>query len=150
MMWTCDFFQGDEENNQPEIYPLILISMDGFRWDYTERTDTPNFDILIENKRVDILQDVAKKYTFLFDQMNKTEVATVTTAVPLTKELEAKVLAKVKELTGNDVSLENKIDESIIGGFILRVGDLQYNASIANKLNTLKREFTNNTYVSKL
>ena len=108
------------------------------------------FDILIENKRVDILQDVAKKYTFLFDQMNKTEVATVTTAVPLTKELEAKVLAKVKELTGNDVSLENKIDESIIGGFILRVGDLQYNASIANKLNTLKREFTNNTYVSKL
>ena len=102
------------------------------------------FDILIENKRVDILQDVAKKYTFLFDQMNKTEVATVT------KELEAKVLAKVKELTGNDVSLENKIDESIIGGFILRVGDLQYNASIANKLNTLKREFTNNTYVSKL
>ena len=48
MMWTCDFFQGDEENNQPEIYPLILISMDGFRWDYTERTDTPNFDFLIE------------------------------------------------------------------------------------------------------
>ena len=48
MMWTCDFFQGDEENNQSEIYPLILISMDGFRWDYTERTDTPNFDFLIE------------------------------------------------------------------------------------------------------
>ena len=48
MMWTCDFFQGDEENNQPKIYPLILISMDGFRWDYTERTDTPNFDFLIE------------------------------------------------------------------------------------------------------
>ena len=48
MMWTCDFFQGDEENNQPESYPLILISMDGFRWDYTERTDTPNFDFLIE------------------------------------------------------------------------------------------------------
>jgi len=47
-MWTCNFFQGDEENNHSEIYPLILISMDGFRWDYTERTDTPNFDILIE------------------------------------------------------------------------------------------------------
>ena len=48
MMWKCNFFQGDEENNQSEIYPLILISMDGFRWDYTERTDTPNFDFLIE------------------------------------------------------------------------------------------------------
>ena len=32
----------------------------------------------------------------------------------------------------------------IIGGFILRVGDLQYNASVANQLNKLKREFTLN------
>ena len=48
MMWTCDLFQGEEDKDQPEIYPLILISMDGFRWDYTERTDTPNFDFLIE------------------------------------------------------------------------------------------------------
>ena len=108
------------------------------------------FDILIDNKRLDALGDVAKTYVFLYDKMNKTEVATVTTAVPLTKELEGKVLAKVKELTGNDVTLENKIDESIIGGFILRVGDLQYNASIANKLNNLKREFSNEAYVSKL
>ena len=58
-------------------------------------------------------------------------------------ELEEKVLAKVKELTGSSkVSLEHKIDESIIGGFILRIGDLQYNASIANKLATIKREFS--------
>lgn len=48
MMWACDLLQGDVENDQSEIYPLILISMDGFRWDYTERTDTPNFDFLIE------------------------------------------------------------------------------------------------------
>ena len=60
-----------------------------------------------------------------------------------TADLETKILAKVSELTGNKVSIENKIDENIIGGFVLRVGDLQYDASIANKLNSLKREFTN-------
>jgi F-type H+-transporting ATPase subunit delta len=49
----------------------------------------------------------------------------------------------VTKATGNKVTLENKIDESIIGGFVLRVGDTQYDASIANKLNGLKREFTN-------
>jgi F-type H+-transporting ATPase subunit delta len=53
-------------------------------------------------------------------------------------------LAKVKELTKKDVEVINIIDESILGGFILRVGDIQYNASIANKLNNLKREFTLN------
>jgi F-type H+-transporting ATPase subunit delta len=37
----------------------------------------------------------------------------------------------------------NIVDPTIIGGFILRVGDQQYNASVANKLNELKREFAN-------
>ena len=100
-------------------------------------------DILIENRRINILKEVAEKYFLLYDELKGKEVAVVTTAVPLNGALEKKVLAKVKELTGNDVSIENKIDESIVGGFILRVGDLQYNASIANKLSNLKREFIN-------
>ncbi|AXT57375.1 ATP synthase F1 subunit delta [Aquimarina sp. AD1] len=101
------------------------------------------FDTLIENKRVSLLDNVAKQYIVLFDQLNNTQVAKVTTAVPLDKTLSSKVLAKVKELTGNEATIENVIDESIIGGFILRVGDLQYNASIANKLTSLKRELSN-------
>ncbi len=98
---------------------------------------------LADNKRVELLQEVAFKYIVQYEKMKGEEVAVVTTAVPLTEALEKKVLAKVKELTGNKVSLDNKIDESIVGGFILRIGDLQYDASVANKLNTLKREFTN-------
>ncbi len=101
------------------------------------------FDTLIINKRIDLLDDVAKQYIVLFDQSNATQVATVTTAVPLSKDLEIKVLDKVKELTGNKATIENVIDENIIGGFILRVGDLQYNASILNKLTSLKRELSN-------
>jgi len=101
-------------------------------------------DILVANKRVDLLDDVAAQYGILFDASQGKEKAVVTTAVPLTDALRDKVLQKVKELTGNQVTIENKIDESIIGGFILRVGDLQYNASIANQLNTLKRTFSQN------
>lgn len=101
-------------------------------------------DTLITNKRLPLLGDVALKYNQLFDELTGTQIAQVTTAVPLTDELKVKVLAKVKELTGKDVEVKNTIDESILGGFILRVGDIQYNASIANKLNKLKREFTLN------
>ncbi|WP_405208831.1 ATP synthase F1 subunit delta [Aquimarina sp. LLG6339-5] len=101
------------------------------------------FDVLIENKRVSLLDNVAKQYIVLFDQLNNTQVAKVTTAVPLNKALSTMVQSKVKELTGNEATIENVIDESIIGGFILRVGDLQYNASIANKLTSLKRELSN-------
>ena len=105
---------------------------------------TDLFDVLIANKRVDILNDITIHYSILFDAFKGKEVAKVTTAVPLTKELEAKVLTKVKELTNKEVTLENIVDESIIGGFILRVGDKQYNASVSNKLNKLKKEFTLN------
>ena len=60
------------------------------------------------------------------------------------KDLKKQVLAKAKALTGKDVEVENIIDETILGGFILRIGDVQYNASIANQLNKLKQEFTLN------
>ncbi|MFK7812718.1 MAG: ATP synthase F1 subunit delta [Maribacter sp.] len=99
--------------------------------------------MLVDNKRVSMLQDVASKYLILNEKLKGKDIAFVTTAVPLTADLEKKILAKVVEMTGNKVTIENKIDESIIGGFVLRVGDLQYDASIANKLSSLKREFTN-------
>ena len=99
---------------------------------------------LITNKRIDILNDVALKYTQLFDESKGIEVATVTTAVELNDALKTQVLAKAKELTGKDIEVKNIVDENIIGGFILRIGDIQYNASIANQLNKLKREFSIN------
>ena len=99
--------------------------------------------MLVDNKRLSMLNEVATKYLILNEQLKGKDVAIVTTAVPLTADLETKVLAKVSELTGNKVSIENKIDKNIIGGFVLLVCYLQYDASIANKLNSLKREFTN-------
>ena len=39
---------GKHDNFKEPTTPLILISMDGFRWDYFDKTDTPNFDILIK------------------------------------------------------------------------------------------------------
>ena len=101
-------------------------------------------DILVDNKRVDILGNVAASFVDLYNASKGVQVASVTTAVAMTPELEAKVLAKVTELTGStDVKLDSKIDESIIGGFILGVGDTQYNASISSQLGKLKREFSN-------
>ncbi|TAI47506.1 ATP synthase F1 subunit delta [Flagellimonas allohymeniacidonis] len=98
---------------------------------------------LTDNKRIGMLQEVAFKYIILHEQLKGEDVAYVTTAVPLNAALEKKILGEVTKITGNKVTLENKVDESIIGGFVLRLGDLQYDASISNKLNNLKREFTN-------
>jgi F-type H+-transporting ATPase subunit delta len=101
-------------------------------------------NVLADNSRSNLLGSVATSFISEYNKIHKIEEATVTTAVGITDELEAKVLAKVRELTGStDVKLKNTIDESIIGGFVLRVGDMQYNASIASQLGKLKREFNN-------
>jgi F-type H+-transporting ATPase subunit delta len=102
------------------------------------------FDLLVTNKRADILQDVATSYVVLFEEMNKREIATVTTAIEITPELEAKVLAKAKQLAGKEITLVKKIDPTIVGGFILRVGDREINASVQNKFGELKRTFASN------
>lgn len=110
----------------------------------SNKTTLSLIDTLISNNRIDILGHIASKYNQLFDESKGIELATVTTAIALTKDLEKKVLAKAKELTGKNVEVENIIDESILGGFILRIGDVQYNASVANQLSKLKREITLN------
>lgn len=107
-------------------------------------------DLLVENKRLAILGDVTKKYIIIYDSLKGKEIAKVTSAIPLTEELNKQVLAKVKEITGKEASVENIIDPDIVGGFILRIGDIQYDASIANKLQVLKRQFDNEAYISKL
>ena len=101
------------------------------------------FHLLLENKRFEILESIAVEYNKLFDEANGVEVAKVTTAIAITPELEAKVLAKIKEFSNKKVTIENIVDTSIIGGFILRIGDKQYNASVASRLQVLKRELSN-------
>jgi F-type H+-transporting ATPase subunit delta len=101
------------------------------------------FKLLFENKRFEILGEIASEYNNLFDQSNGVEVAKVTTAVAMDAALEAKVLAKIATFSDKKITIENIIDPAITGGFILRIGDKQYNASVANRLQVLKRELSN-------
>jgi F-type H+-transporting ATPase subunit delta len=101
------------------------------------------FRLLQENKRFQILEAIATQFNAQFDEMNGVEVAKVTTAFPITADLEAKILAKATSISTKKITIQNTVDPSIIGGFILRIGDKQYNASVSNRLHELKREFSN-------
>lgn len=108
------------------------------------QSDTKGLFLLLkENKRFELLGEIAQQYKVQHDVLNGIEEATVTTAFPITPELETKVLAKIKEFSNKKITLINTVDPSIIGGFILRIGDQQYNASVSSRLQQLKREFLN-------
>ena len=97
------------------------------------------FQLLLANKRFEILPAVASQYLIQFDKANQIETAVVTTAFPITAEIEAQVLHKLKEFSKGTITIKNVVDASIIGGFVLRVGDRQYNASIAKQITTIKK-----------
>ena len=108
------------------------------------------FHLLEDNKRIAMLEAIAKQYAIIYDFDKHTQEAKVTTAVPLTKEVEKEVLAKIVDLTGEKANLVNEVNPNILGGFILRVGDVQYDASISNYLSELKKEFDNSHYIPKI
>lgn len=99
--------------------------------------------VLIHNKRANLLGEISKAYIDLHNKRKGLVNVEVITATALTPEMEEKVLAKAKEITkANEVILTCTINPDLLGGFIIRVGDIEYNASIANQLDTLKKEFT--------
>ena len=102
-------------------------------------------DVLYENNRIDIIDLVAEKYIVQYKVIKGIQSATLTTAVPVNKKIEGEFLKKIAELTDKKTTLIKKVDESLIGGFVLRIGDLQYNASYKNKLKNIKQEFNKNT-----
>ncbi len=101
------------------------------------------FHLLFENKRFEILGAIAVEYGKLSDLANGKELAQVTTAFPMDVALEAQVLEKIATFSDKKITIENIVDPAIIGGFILRIGDKQYNASVYNRLQVLKKEFSN-------
>lgn len=100
--------------------------------------------LIAQNNRAHHLDGIALKVKELYQEHLGNVEAIATTAVPITPELEKDILAKVATLTDKKVTLVNKVDPEIIGGFILRLDDVQLNASVAHQLNTLKQNLRSN------
>ena len=62
------------------------------------------FQVLLQNKRFDILEAITVQFKKLYDEMNGVQVAFVTTATELTPVMEAQVLAKIKELSTKEIT----------------------------------------------
>ena len=101
--------------------------------------------LLISNNRLFLLKEVAKSYINLFNEQQGELNATVISAIPLTQNLEKQIHGKLEDFSGKKISLLNKIDKSLLGGFILKIGDMEFNSSLAYKLKTFKAKLTSNS-----
>jgi F-type H+-transporting ATPase subunit delta len=108
-------------------------------------------EIITRKNREPILAVIAREFHNAYNEYNGVGKASVTTAVPLDKTLRGAVESLVKTYSDKkQIELEEKVDSDLIGGFVLKVGDRQIDASIKNKIKTLKQKFSENPYIKEL
>jgi len=108
------------------------------------------FEIITRKNRESLLPSIAKEFHNAYNDFKGIQKASITTTVALDKELRQEMERLVKELSDKKtIELEEKINKDLIGGFILNVGDKQVDASISNKLKSLKLLFKQNPYIKE-
>jgi len=99
------------------------------------------FKIMVNKSRGEVLYYTAQEFINQYNVKKNIVKALVTSATPLSDDNKAKITALIQKEIGGNIILQTKVDPSLIGGFILTVGDRQVNTSIASALKKLKSEF---------
>lgn len=104
--------------------------------------------ILVRKGRETMLPQVAAAFTELYKTHKGIIIAEVASAVALSDDARKKVTALATEKhPGKTIELIERVDPSLIGGVIIRIGDEQYDGSVSRRLNDLRREFSKNPYI---
>jgi len=107
-------------------------------------------EMLTDKNREPLLPAIAHEFHNAYNEYKGIEKATVTTTIAVDAKLKGEIEAIVKKLSiKKQVELVEKIDKDLIGGFILNVGDRQIDASIKNRLKSLKVKFAENPYIKE-
>ena len=107
------------------------------------------FDVISRKGRESYLEVIAIEFTRLYKEYKGIQTAIVTSAIGLDDNLRTQVYKMVKESLNSEVELIEKVDKDLIGGFIIRVGDKQYDASISRDLRLMRQELVDTSYVKK-
>ena len=100
------------------------------------------FNIMVNKGRGEVLYATAQEFNNQYNIIKHITKATVVSATALSEANKNKLLDEVKAAVGGgEVILDAKTDPSLIGGFVLTVGDRQVDTSIANSLKKLKKDF---------
>jgi F-type H+-transporting ATPase subunit delta len=108
------------------------------------------FKLIVSKGREKELVHIAEAFIMEDKKQKGIKEAVLISATPLTDELRANLLARAEGMAGGKVNLEEKIDASLIGGFVLKVSDLQLDESVKTKLSKLRDQLVDTSYIPKI
>jgi ATP synthase F1 delta subunit len=95
---------------------------------------------ITEHKGIAAIGDIIKAATTLYLEKMKRTKAVILTPVEITKNYEDRLKVSLKKLVARDVDIEYVIDQSLLGGVLVKVGSTMYDSSIKGQLRLLKDE----------
>ncbi len=107
------------------------------------KTTQSFFEIVVNKARAEVLHATAMEFLQQYNEKKNILKAKVVSATELTEASRKEIISIVEKATGKHVILEEKVDANLIGGFLLTVGDKQFDTSIAKNLQKLKKSFSN-------
>ncbi|MFT6323445.1 MAG: F-type H+-transporting ATPase subunit delta [Salibacteraceae bacterium] len=133
-----------QESKKTEIYKAIFA-------DKISAT-TLNFLLLIaKNSRSSVIPHILNAFETQYKVHKNIVSVSITTASKMDDQLKNDLVAFLKkDAPDSTIEINEEINTDLIGGFIFRTDTHQIDASVANRLKTLKRELHNTTYTSKL
>ena len=96
-------------------------------------------NLLIEKHRMPLIFRIQRQFEAAWKEENRKLDVTLTSAVELDPEVTERVGAEIEKQTGRDVELSSSVDEDILGGIVLQVGNMVLDASIRNRLEKLRK-----------
>ncbi|RHW16704.1 F0F1 ATP synthase subunit delta [Sphingomonas gilva] len=112
----------------------VAAAADSMKLDGTTR----NFlGVLAENRRLSQLPQIIRAYRTLAAQHRGETTAEVSSAHPLTDDQVAELKKQLRARVGSDVTVDLKVDPSLLGGLVVRLGSQMIDSSIRTRLNTL-------------
>ncbi len=96
--------------------------------------------LLVLKKRERSTEDILLAFTQLVDEQSGRLVADVTSAIELTSKQQDALVEKLSGYSGKQVRLSMRVDSSIKGGFIAKLGDTVFDGSVVTQLQRLKRQ----------
>jgi len=96
-------------------------------------------ELLCEKHRMPVIFRIRRKFEELWAKENKRLGVIVTSAVELDPSVAEKIGEEIEKQTGQKVELESRVDDDILGGLVLQVGNMVLDASLRNRLEKLRK-----------
>jgi len=105
--------------------------------------------LLVRKNREGLLDLCISEYRTLVESLHNQVEAVASSVVPLTEAQSASLVTSLKAMTGKTINLSQKIDPSVIGGVVVRIGDTIIDGSLRGRLRRLEEQLLGATYTER-